>query len=310
MKRMVITGINGFIGRCAGEYFKGEYEITGIDLAASCKGQAPGADGVCRTYYQCHMAKEPAELASIFTDVQPDVILHCAGSANVGASVVNPLADLEGNLQSYYQLLLALQSFEKRPKIIFFSSAAVYGNPKRLPVRETDDPAPISPYGLHKRMCEELSSYYNRIHGYQIRSLRIFSAYGSGLRKQLLWDIWQKYRRTGEIRLFGTGDETRDYIHITDILTSIRLILAYDGPEEIFNVANGEETSIRELAEVYAAKLGEPADIVSFNGETKTGDPQNWRADISLLAGLGYHKQMEFTDGIEGYVKWVREIDR
>ena len=75
-------------------------------------------------------------------------------------------------------------------------------------------------------------------------------------------------------------------------------------------MANGEEISIRELAETYAKKLGEPADIVSFSGETKTGDPQNWRADISLLAGLGYQKQMEFTDGIEGYVKWVREIDR
>jgi UDP-glucose 4-epimerase len=309
MKRMVITGINGFIGRSAAAYFRGEYEITGIDLAASYAGRAAEPDGERIMYYQCNMAKEPSELANIFTDVQPDVILHCAGSANVGASVVNPLADLEGNLQSYYQLLLALQSFEKRPKIIFFSSAAVYGNPKRLPIRETDETAPISPYGIHKRMCEELSSYYNRVHGYQIRTMRIFSAYGSGLRKQLLWDIWQKYRRTGEIRLFGTGNETRDYIHITDILEALRLILACDGPEEIFNVANGEETSIRELAENYAAALGEPADIVSFNGEIKTGDPQNWRADISLLEKLGYQKRTELSDGIDAYVSWVRELE-
>lgn len=307
MKRMVITGINGFIGRSAGEYFKKDYEITGIDLAASCSGAA--SDGRRFTYYQCNMAKEPAELASILTDAQPDVILHCAGSANVGASVANPLADFEGNLQSYYQLLLALQPFEMRPKIIFFSSAAVYGNPKRLPVRETDEMAPISPYGLHKRMCEELSSYYNRVHGYQIRSIRVFSAYGSGLRKQLLWDIYQKYRRMGEIRLFGTGDETRDFIHITDIMEAIRLILAYDGPEEIFNVANGEEISIRELAQTYAVKLGEPEEIVSFNGETKAGDPKNWRADISLLRGLGYEKKMELADGIGGYVGWVRGLE-
>ena len=278
MKKMIITGVNGFIGRCAMEYFSKDYEITGIDLADRyCE------DGAEIHYYQCNMSKDSQELANIFTGVQPDVILHCAGSANVGASIVNPMADLDGNLHSLYQLLLALKSFEKRPKIIFLSSAGVYGNPKQLPITEKDALAPISPYGVHKQMGEELCSYYNRVHGYHIRCVRIFSAYGSGLRKQLLWDIYQKYLNTGRIDLFGTGNETRDFIHISDILRALELILAYQGPEEIFNVANGEEVSIRELAEIYAKQLGENTDIVRFNGETKVGDPQNWRADISLL---------------------------
>lgn len=252
MKKMIITGVNGFIGRCAMEYFSKDYEITGIDLADRyCE------DGAEIHYYQCNMSKDSQELANIFTGVQPDVILHCAGSANVGASIVNPMADLDGNLHSLYQLLLALQSFEKRPKIIFLSSAGVYGNPKQLPITEKDALAPISPYGVHKQMGEELCSYYNRVHGYHIRCVRIFSAYGSGLRKQLLWDIYQKYLNTGRIDLFGTGNETRDFIHISDILRALELILGYQGPEEIFNVANGEEVSIRELAEIYAAQLGE-----------------------------------------------------
>ena len=97
----------------------------------------------------------------------------------------------------------------------------------------------MSPYGLHKHMAEELCEYYNRIHGYRIRSIRIFSAYGNGLRKQLLWDIYQKYQNTGRIELFGTGEETRDFIHVSDIVRAIELILAYDGPENVINVANG-----------------------------------------------------------------------
>lgn len=303
MKRMVITGINGFIGRNARSYFEKQYEVTGIDLSAKyCE------ENTKVSYYQCNMSAAPAELASILTDVQPDVILHCAGSANVGASVINPMADLNGNLHSLYQLLLALQSFEKRPKIIFLSSAAVYGNPRQLPIRETDALSPISPYGVHKVMCEQLCHYYNQVFGYRIRSIRIFSAYGNGLRKQILWDIYQKYESTGCIKLFGTGNETRDFIHITDILQAIDLILAYDGPEEIFNVANGEEISIRRLAETYAKKLGESTDIVSFNGEMKVGDPQNWRADISLLKTLGYQKKMDFEAGIESYADWVRAL--
>lgn len=305
MKKMVITGVNGFIGRSAKEYFERDYEIIGIDLAENYCGQKNGVFSF--TYYQCNMSQNPAELANIFTGSQPDVILHCAGSANVGASVVNPMADLDGNLHSLYQLLLALKSFEKRPKLIFFSSAAVYGNPKQLPVRETDALAPISPYGVHKLMCEELCRYYNRVHGYRTRAIRIFSAYGSGLRKQLLWDIYQKYQNTGEIRLFGTGDETRDFIHVSDIMRAIELILAYDGGEEVFNVANGEEVSIRELAELYAAELGEDVGIVTFSGETKVGDPQNWRADISLLKKTGYQKQTELKSGIADYVNWVKK---
>lgn len=301
-RKMIITGINGFLGRSAKEYFGKDYDITGIDLAAKYCGEEDGL-----SYYQCNMSQETAELASIFTSVQPDVVLHCAGSANVGASVVNPMADLDGNLHSLYQLLLALKSFEKRPKIIFFSSAGIYGNPRQLPIQESDVPAPISPYGIHKLMAEQLCNYYNRVHGYHIRSVRIFSAYGSGLRKQLLWDIYQKYQNTGKINLFGTGEETRDFIHVSDILRALELILAYEGPEETFNVANGEEVSIRELAETYAQILGESKDIVTFNGETKPGDPKNWRADISLLKKLGYEKKMDLAEGISDYVNWVRQ---
>lgn len=304
MKRMVITGVNGFIGRNAKAYFEKEYEITGIDLAAQYGGAGPIA------YYQCNLSENPAELAAIFTDVQPDVILHCAGSANVGASVINPMADLDGNLHSLYQMLLALRSFVKRPKIIFYSSAAVYGNPARLPVREEDALAPISPYGVHKVMCEELCRYFNRVHGYRIRCVRIFSAYGNGIRKQILWDIYQKYQSTGKIELFGTGEETRDFIHISDILKALALILDYDGPREVFNVANGEEVSIRRLAEIYAKKLGAAPGVVSFNGETKVGDPQNWRADISPLKGIGYVPEMGLEEGVGRYVDWVKSEGR
>lgn len=302
MKKILITGVNGFIGHSAAEYFGKEYEVHGMDISTEYRG-----DGGRITYYQCNMSGSPAELSMIVTGVQPDVILHCAGSANVGASVVNPMADLDGNLHSLYQLLIALRSIEKKPKIIFMSSAGVYGNPKQLPIRETDAPAPISPYGLHKLMCEQLCHYYNEVYGYHIRSVRIFSVYGSGLRKQLLWDIYQKYQSTGVISLFGTGDETRDFIHVSDLMRALSCVLAYDGPEEIFNVANGEEVSIRELAHTYAKTLGEPENIVAFNGETKAGDPKNWRADISLLKSIGYKKQMGLTEGISDYVTWVRE---
>lgn len=173
--------------------------------------------------------------------------------------------------------------------------------------REKDALAPISPYGVHKQMGEELCSYYNRVHGYHIRCVRIFSAYGSGLRKQLLWDIYQKYLNTGR-SICSEPEMRRVILSIFPIFcVPLEVTLGYQGPEEIFNVANGEEVSIRELAEIYAAQLGEKTDIVRFNGETKVGDPQNWRADISLLKKIGYEKKMDLTEGIREYVGWVKQ---
>ena len=267
MKKMVITGVNGFIGRHAKEYFEKEYEITGLDLAANYCGDRQPGDTM--TYYQCNMSQESAEMAAIFTGVQPDVILHCAGSANVGASVVNPMADLDGNLHSLYQLLLALKSFEKDRRS--FSSRVQESTAIRDSFRCASQTLRrrCPPMGCTSTWRRKLCEYYNRIHGYRIRSIRIFSAYGNGLRKQLLWDIYQKYQNTGRIELFGTGEETRDFIHVSDIVRAIELILAYDGPENVINVANGEEVSIRELAEIYAGKLGADADVVSFNGMVK-----------------------------------------
>ena len=265
---------------------KKEYEITGLDLAANYCGDRQPGDTM--TYYQCNMSQESAEMAAIFTGVQPDVILHCAGSANVGASVVNPMADLDGNLHSLYQLLLALKSFEKKDRRSFSSrvqeSTAIRDSFRCASQTLRRRCPPMGCTSTWRRSSASITTGFTAIAS---AASVFFSAYGNGLRKQLLWDIYQKYQNTGRIELFGTGEETRDFIHVSDIVRAIELILAYDGPENVINVANGEEVSIRELAEIYAGKLGADADVVSFNGMVKEGDPRNWRADISLLKKAG-----------------------
>ena len=140
------------------------------------------------------------------------------GKRQCGTSVVNPMADLDGNLHSLYQLLLALKSFEKRPEIIFLSSAGVYGNPRQLPVRESDAAAPMSPYGLHKHMGEELCEYYNRIHGYHIRSIRIFLLLmETGLRKQpVVGHISEVSEYWEELNCLERGRRREIFIHVSD----------------------------------------------------------------------------------------------
>lgn len=300
MKKMLITGINGFVGSSAMQFFLDDYEIAGMDISLDLREKDTNKKVV---YYQVDMIKDSLEIA--LEEIRPDVIIHCAGSANVGLSVQNPKGDFDGNLNSLYQLLMALQISKLRPKLIMLSSAAVYGTPEKLPICEEFLKKPISPYGLHKLMCEELCDYYRRIHQFDITVLRVFSAYGNGLRKQILWDLYHKYKETGKMELFGTGDESRDFIHITDVMQCIELILKTDSCENVYNIANGEEITIRDLARQYADVLGITYDHIIFNGSVKEGDPQNWCANIDKIKELGYQQKVLLKEGIKEYVNWL-----
>ena len=94
-----------------------------------------------------------------------------------------------------------------------------------MPIKESSPIRPLSPYGFHKAMAEKLCEEYYTFFGIATCSLRIFSAFGPGLRKQLLWDIYNKSKSLNSIELFGTGNESCDYIYIDDIVRAIELVI-------------------------------------------------------------------------------------
>ena len=111
---------------------------------------------------------------------------------------------------------------------------------------------------------------------------------------------------TGKLEMFGTGNESRDYIHIQDVVHALYLLATKKSDYFIFNVANGEEVTIRQATETFARYSG--IKDISFNGVEREGDPLNWRADISRLMSLGYKKSISFNDGIKGYIDWVNNL--
>jgi dTDP-glucose 4,6-dehydratase/UDP-glucose 4-epimerase len=236
-----------------------------------------------------------------------DIIVNCAGASNVSESIVNPEIDFTKNTLLVFQLLEKIrQSGNINLRFINFSSAAVYGNPQLLPINENSITKPISPYGYHKRMAEDICREYSRCFGMKTISLRIFSVYGIGQRKMLMWDLNQKILNSeGEIILFGTGDESRDFIHIDDVIQ--QLILAFNHAEfqgEAINVANGTEVRVKEIVELYR-KLHSSSFDYTFNEKNRPGDPLNWCADISKMKEWGYNQTVSIHDGVEGYIKWA-----
>ena len=125
-------------------------------------------------------------------------------------------------------LLETLRTYLPSCRFVFLSSAAVYGNPQQLPSPRRSPCHPISPYGYHKYICEMLCREYGSIYSIKSSVLRIFSAYGERLRKQVIFDLCRKFSDPAlkTVEVYGTGDETRDFIHARDIAQAIDRIHA------------------------------------------------------------------------------------
>jgi UDP-glucose 4-epimerase len=248
-----------------------------------------------------------ADFNSAISNQKFDVCINCSGAASVPDSLVYPLRDFTLNTFNVVKLLEALRCYVPACKFINISSAAVYGNPQRIPITEEDLTEPVSPYGFHKLYAENICEEYHRFYSLQTCSVRIFSAYGAGLKKQLFWDLFTKAKSGKPITLFGTGNESRDFIYISDIVNAIWIIIgkgSFNG--EVYNVANGEEVTIKSVANLFYSFLSKGI-VFSFNGEVRKGDPQNWMADISKIKGMGYKPGISLNDGIEKYVAWLKE---
>ena len=301
MKSVLITGAAGFLGRHIARHFSREaWNIVGVDVVPpENAGTLPG-----ETYHRIALPN-PAFLA-LLRETKPDVCIHAAGRASVPLSLEDPAADFRDNVGLTYEVLDAIRREVPKCRFILLSSAAVYGNPASLPVAETQAPAPLSPYGWHKRICETLVQEFAGVYGIHALSVRIFSAYGPGLRRQVVWDICQRVLTTGKLSLGGTGMESRDFIHATDIARALAL-LATDAPArgEIYNLADGRETTISDLASLILRAL--ESDITpAFDGRSRPGDPLNWRADITLLRTLGFSPQVALENGLSQFAAWAR----
>jgi nucleoside-diphosphate-sugar epimerase len=299
--KILVTGVKGFIGTYIAEKLKKDgHIVAGADIsAAPTESEAE--------YYQLDILKN--DPTSILVKIHPDVIIHCAGLANVPYSLEHPLDDYQANTGMVYRLLESMrQCGLHQSRFILLSSAAVYGQPRVLPIKETDKSHPMSPYALHKKMAEDICLYYANHCNFNIRILRVFSAYGPGLRKQIFWDMYQKIKKNGCLELFGTGEESRDYIYIDDLVEAISLI-AFDEKNNhvIWNVANGQEVFIKDIAAVFAETMHIGMDKIHFSGTVREGDPANWCADVSRIKKLGYNSKINIENGINHYIRWLRD---
>jgi UDP-glucose 4-epimerase len=302
IKCILITGVSGFLGRTIAHYFSRRGVLVyGVDRSST--ENAPAAD---LKAYTALTLPDP-RFESLLAEWQPQAVIHCAGRASVPQSMQNPAEDYrQGPILSFF-VLDAIRRIIPECSFLLLSSAAVYGNPIRLPIREDDPLVPISAYGFHKWQSELICQEFAALYGLKTACARVFSAYGPGLRRQVIWDLTYKALTQKEILLQGTGQESRDFIHAQDIAFALETILTQAPMQgETYNVANGEQIKISELCSMIlnALNLDLP---VQASGLAQPGAPLDWQADISRLVELGFTPTIPLLKGILSFVRWCRE---
>jgi dTDP-glucose 4,6-dehydratase/UDP-glucose 4-epimerase len=294
---VLIFGASGFIGNAVMDHFSVNHSVTGIDRIGNAEKNILTADDFKRT-------------AELISENKFDLIINCAGSSNVSQSVRDPQHDFELNTILVQHLLCAIKESSPGTKFINISSAAVYGNPATLPIKESDLPKPLSPYGLHKLLSEELISHYSRLYQIQALSVRIFSAYGTGLKRQFFYDLYTKFmNNAGGIELAGTGNESRDFIFISDIAEALEVLFqkaAFNG--EAYNLGSGEESFIAPTASLFARICGYKGEI-RFNQKQFEGYPLNWKACTGKLSALGFSPKVTLEEGLKNYLDYLKSSE-
>jgi UDP-glucose 4-epimerase len=217
----------------------------------------------------------------------------------------HPYQDYQRTVGTTLSVLEFIRLHLPSAKLVYPSSAAVYGNVSQLPINEKAPLHPVSMYGVHKKIAEELCIAYGNHYAVSTAVVRFFSVFGVGLRKQLLWDACEKIEK-GNFRFFGSGNETRDWLHIDDAVSLLFRAgenASTDCP--IVNGGCGAELPVRDLLkELFSAFF--VSDPPQFSGESPIGDPSRYCADLSKSQKWGWIPKKSLREGIREYAEWYQ----
>jgi len=236
-----------------------------------------------------------------------DFVFHLAGNTDYSGSVGAPRLDFEHNVLGTFNLLEALRLHAPGARLVFVSSAYVYGEGHARPIAEDGPTKPLGPYGMGKLAAEGYVALYARLYGLKAVILRVFSVFGPHIARGVVFDLIHKAGLNPDVvSILGDGSQVRDLNPVANVVAAL-LLVAQEAPlqGEIYNVAYGGSVTIRELAEMIAEEMGiQPR--YAFTDQTPAGQTKSWLADISKLAALGYRPQADLKQGIADTVAWYR----
>jgi UDP-glucose 4-epimerase len=295
--RCLVTGGGGFVGSHVADALVGANEVRVLDdFSSGTRDNVPTDAEVVEGD-----VRDEETLARAMDGV--DLVFHEAAVVSVTESVEDPLGTHAVNATGGLAVLEAAR--REGARAVLASSAAVYGDPERVPVGETDPLRPTSPYGLQKLALDRYAALYHDLYGLETVALRYFNVYGprsaGGPYAGVISVFLDQARAGRDITVDGDGTQTRDFVHVDDVVRANLLAATTDAVGEAYNVGRGEATTIRDLAERVREAVGSDSDIV--HTDPRPGDIDHSTADLSKArSGLGYEPTVPLDEGLRSLV--------
>lgn len=294
--KILVTGGAGFIGgHLVDALLSFEKEVVVFDnLSAGSERDVPANAKLTRGD-----VRNPGQVFKAAKDV--DLIFHVAANANGSLSVSDPRFDFETNAVGTFNVLeKALQAQAK--KVVYVSSASVYGRPQYFPIDEKHPTKPFIPYGASKLVGEIYCNAFFQTYRLSVAIARPFCVYGPHENPKLALVEVSRYLRwhlnKKPIQIVGDMDrKTRDFVHVCDLVEGLLLIADKAPGGEVFNVGSGKEVSMRELTKIISSVTGRSA-VLNVITEIRE-DTYRLVSDISKLKSLGYVPEISLDEGVK-----------
>lgn len=303
--KTLITGGAGFIGSNLVKHLIAEgHTVTVLDNLLS--GYRCNLDPFPNVRFIEGDVRNEGVVAQAMQDVE--VVFHLAASVGNKRSIEHPIDDAEINVIGTLRVLEAARQAGAR-KVVFSSSAGIFGELKTLPIREDHPLEPDSPYGASKLAAEKLCLAYAKLYEFEAVCLRYFNVYGPNQRFDAYGNVIPIFvfeiLRGRPITVFGDGEQTRDCVNARDVVQANLKAAKSVGVSGAFNIGSASRITINDLVERIKVASGiQPT--VQY-GPPRAGDVRDSLADIrAAQSALGFQPQVDMTEGLKEYVEWAK----
>lgn len=289
--RVLVTGGAGYIGGQLCTVLSEGADVLVVDRSVTSE-----TAGI--TYREFDI-RETALIDRAVASVE--CVFHLAAEIDVSKTVADPYNSAQTNVIGTVAVLEAARKYDI--PVILASSAAVYGDPRETPLQESVRCTPTSPYGLEKLTCDRYARLYRELYGLDVLSLRYFNVYGPGERTSagVIRRFIQQAQDGGPITIHGDGTQTRDFVHIHDVIRANILAASAEKDGLPINIGTGSAVTIRDLAERIVSMIDPSVQITHI--DRPEGDIQRSCADITRAEDvLGYQPTISLSKGLEQYL--------
>lgn len=303
--KALVTGGAGFIGSNLIRLLTDNgHRVTVLDDLSS--GHRPNLDPFPEVGFVNGDVRDAAVVREAMDGAE--AVFHLAASVGNTRSIEQPITDSEINVIGTLRVLEEARRRGIR-KVVFSSSAGIFGELKTLPIAEDHPTEPDSPYGASKLAAEKLCLAYSKLHGMRCVCLRYFNVFGVNQRYDAYGNVIpifvHRLLRGLTLTIFGDGEQTRDFADARDVAAANIAAAQAEDTWGAFNIGSGERITINRLVEL----LGEVSGIVPKveHGPPRKGDVRHSLADIAAAhRELGYLPSVDFQQGLFEYVEWAR----